>query len=251
MAGIQTNRDYLVHSYEVDAWNRVLPQAILLYMQDLATLQSEDLGVGIKRLRENRFGWMLYQMEYTLKKDFFGYETIDLGTAAIAFDALYAYRKFWLRDKAGNLVGEAKSKWVLFDFEERKIAKKPEWLAEAYGLTGEEREKLTFDKIPIRFEATHSHETRVGYADIDINRHTNNTRYLIWAIEGMPLSWIKQGRIERVNIIFKCETRLGENLQIEMDQDGNRSIHRIRKEDGKIAALLEIDWESVDKESGK
>lgn len=248
MAGIQTNRDYLVHSYEVDAWNRVLPQAVLLYMQDLATLQSEECGVGIKRLRENCFGWMLYQMDYTLEKDFLGYETIDLATAATAFDSLYAYRKFWLRDKAGNVIGQAKSKWVLFDFEKRKIAKKPEWLEEAYGLSGDEKEKLKFDKIPIRFEAEKAHEVKVGYADIDINRHTNNTRYLIWAIEGMPLEWIRQHRVKRTNIIFKCETRLGECLQIEMDQREERSIHRIRKENGQLAAVLEIDWELLVKE---
>ncbi len=248
MAGILTNRDYLVHSYEVDAWNRVLPQAILLYMQDIATLQSEECGVGIERLRENSFGWMLYQMEYSLEKDFFGYETIDLSTAATAFDSLYAYRKFWLRDQNGAVVGEAKSKWVLFDFEKRKIAKKPDWLTQAYGISGDEQEKLKFEKIPIRFEAEKSHEVKVGYADIDINRHTNNTRYLIWAIEGMPLAWIKQYRVKRTNIIFKSETRLGECLQIEMDQQGERSIHRIRKGDGQLAAVLEIDWESVEKE---
>ncbi len=248
MAGIKANRAYLVHSYEVDAWNRVLPQSILLYMQDLATLQSEECGVGIARLRENRFGWMLYQMDYTLTHDFFGYETIDLSTMATAFDALYAYRKFWMRNSKGELIGEAKSKWVLFDFEERKIAKKPDWLREAYGLSGEETDKLSFSKIPLRFEASHTHELKVGYADIDINRHANNARYLIWAIEGMSLDWIRKHRVKRANIIFKCETRLGENLQIDTKQWEEQSVHRVKKEDGKLAAIVEIEWESVEKE---
>jgi medium-chain acyl-[acyl-carrier-protein] hydrolase len=248
MAGIQANRAYLVHSYEVDAWNRVLPQAILLYMQDLATLQSEECGVGIARLRENRFGWMLYQMDYTLTKDFNGYDTIELSTAATAFDALYAYRKFWLRNRDGEIIGEAKSKWVLFDFEERKIAKKPDWLLEAYGLSGEEKDKLSFSKIPTRFEMEHTHEVKVGYADIDINRHANNARYLVWAIEGMSLDWIRKHRVRRANIIFKCETRLGEKIRIETKQREEQSIHRVKKEDGKLAAILEIEWESVEKE---
>jgi medium-chain acyl-[acyl-carrier-protein] hydrolase len=248
MAGIQANRAYLVHSYEVDAWNRVLPQAILLYMQDLATLQSEECGVGIARLRENRFGWMLYQMDYTLTKDFNGYDTIELSTAATAFDALYAYRKFWLRNRDGEIIGEAKSKWVLFDFEERKIAKKPDWLLEAYGLSGEEKDKLSFSKIPTRFEMEYTHEVKVGYADIDINRHANNARYLVWAIEGMSLDWIRKHRVRRANIIFKCETRLGEKIRIETKQREEQSIHRVKKEDGKLAAILEIEWESVEKE---
>jgi medium-chain acyl-[acyl-carrier-protein] hydrolase len=248
MTARKANRAYLVHSYEVDAWNRVLPQAVLLYMQDLATLQSEECGVGIARLRENRLGWMLYQMDYTLTKDFFGYDSIALSTAVTGFDALYAYRKFWLRNSEGEIIGEAKSKWVLFDFEKRKIAKKPDWLREAYGLTGDESGKLLFSKIPTRLESSHAHEVKVGYADIDINRHTNNARYLIWAIEGMSLDWIRKHRVGRVNIIFKCETRLGEKLYIETKQRGEQSIHRVKKEDGKLAAMVEIEWESVEKE---
>ncbi|BES64404.1 acyl-[acyl-carrier-protein] thioesterase [Gottschalkiaceae bacterium SANA] len=248
MTARKANRGYLVHSYEVDAWNRVLPQAVLLYMQDLATLQSEECGVGIARLRDNRLGWMLYQMDYTLTKDFFAYDTIDLSTVSTAFDTLYAYRKFWFRNSEGQIIGEAKSKWVLFDFEKRKIAKKPDWLREAYGLTGDEKDKLSFSKIPTRFEPMHAHEIKVGYADIDINRHTNNARYLIWAIEGMSLEWIRKHRVRHVNVIFKCETRLGENIRIETKQEEKESIHRVKKEDGKLAAVLEIEWESVEKE---
>ena len=119
---------------------------------------------------------------------------------------------------------------------------------EAYGLSGEEKEKLSFSKIPTRFETEHTHEVKVGYADIDINRHANNARYLVWAIEGMSLDWIRKHRVRRTNIIFKCETRLGEKIQIETKQREEQSIHRVKKEDGKLAAILEIEWESVEKE---
>lgn len=64
MSGIMTEREYIIHYYEVDIKKRCLITSLMNYLQDIALTQSADCGVGIDYLNENKLAWVLYNGIY-------------------------------------------------------------------------------------------------------------------------------------------------------------------------------------------
>ena len=48
-------------------------------------------------------------------------------------------------------------------------------------------------------------ERTVLYSDIDINQHFNNSRYIEWVFDAMPIDFFKNHYFKEMSVIFKKE----------------------------------------------
>ena len=77
----------------------------------------------------------------------------------------------------------------------------------------------------------------VCYADIDQNRHVNNTRYADIFANFLPM---KDKRICAITVSYVNEARIGDTLDVHLAcEDGNYYIRTLRP-DGKINTEAEI-----------
>ena len=91
--------------------------AVVNYMQDCSTFQSEDLGIGIDYLKKHHYIWLMNSWQIVLKSFPRLGEKITVGTFAYGFKGIYGYRNFLIKDEEEKELALANSIWVLYDTE--------------------------------------------------------------------------------------------------------------------------------------
>ena len=116
----------LKNSYEFDGRVRyseighrgtmTLP-ALINYFQDCSIFQSEALGLGTGRLRQDKKAWVLSYWQIIVDRYPKLCEKITTGTFATAFKGLFGDRSFYMKDESGQQIACANSIWVFMDLE--------------------------------------------------------------------------------------------------------------------------------------
>jgi acyl-ACP thioesterase len=52
----------------------------------------------------------------------------------------------------------------------------------------------------------------VSFSDVDINRHTNNAKYIEWALDCINLDLVTRMKVTNLIINFNTESRLGDEI---------------------------------------
>ncbi|MFL0252756.1 acyl-[acyl-carrier-protein] thioesterase [Clostridium neuense] len=238
-------KDYNVHLYEVNYNNKANIVSIMNYMGDLATYQSEKLGVGIEYLMSNKIAWVVYKWDVHMDKYPEYDDTVTISTNPYSIRKFYAYRKFEIFNK-GEKIGEANSLWFLINTEKRRPCRVPEDLYNAYGLTKDDDKQLEFEKLLLPSEINSEKRFDVRYSDIDTNRHVNNVKYISWALENIPSDIMKTCSVSDIKVIYEKETSYGETItvQTQMQETEDKYIfdHVIKNSEGEKLTLIKTEF---------
>lgn len=214
MEGIITSKSYEVHSYEVDHYYNVLPEIILSYMQDIAMLQSELLGVGRNFLEQKNISWIVTRY-YVKIEDYPKYmDKIKVSTKAVGFNKLFAFRDFIIDEKCGKKLISANSQWMLIDSKNHKMRKIDDNFYNAYGVDKQRKVVNPFGKSVLPVNINFKNEITAAYSDIDFNGHVNNRRYISWAINSIPKEILKQYILSEFDISFKKEILIDQCITV-------------------------------------
>ena len=86
-------------------------------------------------------------------------------------------------------------------------------------------------------------EHTVSYSDIDIIGHTNNARYMVWAMDAIDYESVSSKRVKDVYINFNKETLAGEKVSIfrvRTEEEGREVYYLEGKVDGRSAFTVKI-----------
>lgn len=246
---VVTERPYRIHYYEVDYQGKILPTALMNYFQDIAWVQSEQVGVGNDYLQTNKYAWLIYQWDIDIKEyPCFG-QTVNVATKACGFNKFNAYRLFQVKDQDENILVNAYSRWVYMDTENMKITIIPPLMYQAYGITSSNSEIKRLSK-PRKIEKLDCvRKFLVRYSDIDTNRHVNNVKYVEWSLETMPDDIIKNYIVKNIKTLYKEQGKYGSSIQVETELkniEGTNSVlglHKVINNNKRILCLLESIWE--------
>lgn len=182
---------------EVDVWQNLTLNGIINYFQDCTTFDSENIGMGIERLKEKHCAWILSAWQIIVNRlPKFG-EKITVQTWPYGFKAFYGDRNFAMLDAEGSKVAVANSVWVFMDMEAgRPVKLEPEQIG-AYTI----EEKLDMEyasrKIALPGELEEKESFPVLRHQLDTNHHVNNGQYVQMAQEFLPEGFqIRQMRAE-------------------------------------------------------
>lgn len=184
---MQRNNQYTFDSRirysEIDHhWQLTLP-GIIDYFQDCSTFQSEEVGLGVRYLREHGRAWVLSSWQVVVDRypDFT--EEVQVSTWATGFKGMLGDRNFCMTDKKGKNIAYANSLWVYMDMEKKRPVKPQPCEIEPYGT----REALAMEyaprKIALPAELTEFPQFSVKKCHIDTNEHVNNCQYIQMAQE--------------------------------------------------------------------
>ena len=113
-------KNFRVESFDVDAFSLARPSALMQKMQQLAGEDLIQYGTGYSQMRAQGHVLVLFASKLHLHSplrtnDEYRLESYSIGTHGATFTRdFYCYRN-------GEEVGLASTKWVLLDFEKRKI----------------------------------------------------------------------------------------------------------------------------------
>lgn len=239
-------KEYEVHFYEVDYKKRAFIMSLMDYFNDVATFQSEKLGIGIDYMTKNNMAWILYKWDISVKKYPMYGDKVIVTTEPCAFKKFYGYRKFQVLDINREVIATANSAWLLIDINEKKPVRVTEHIIKTYGLTDRDNEVLKIENIRELEKVDNFVEFRVRYSDIDTNGHVNNEKYAAWLIESVPLEIVLNYTLTNIKLTYKKESKYGEMVkilsEIEHKEDKIIVIHKVVKEDEAIT-LGETIWE--------
>jgi medium-chain acyl-[acyl-carrier-protein] hydrolase len=172
-------------------------------------------------------------------------ETVKLRTWPDSVVRGTFLRKGDMHDESGNKLMEWTSMWILFDIAERRILKPRDLpvelpVFEDYGV------KIMPEKIILPEqndgELFSSYTHTVRYAEVDTNRHMNNSIYgdlignALFPNMGVALSstdW------REVQINYLAETRMGEEIEVTVRRENN-SYLIIGKTSEKISFMAKV-----------
>ena len=122
-----------------------------------------------------------------------------------------------LKDAQGRKLVEASSIWALIHEDTRKLEMRPA-LGDADDTDGSEMplpEKVVARPASYRFHKT------ITYADLDLNGHMNNVRYVETIMDLHDAAFYQKYMVSELLIQYESEIREGDNLEVFVDEENS------------------------------
>jgi len=236
-------KEYEVKYYEQNLKGDFKESALLNILQDIATLSAESLGFGPTFVFSNNYAWVVLKYHIEIYKPLTNLHKIILKTEPRGVSKLYAFRDFEIFSHDNELLGKAISTWALIDMNTRRMLPTSKTLPMMQ--TFEKRDNdLDYINIEKLENPTYTKEFDVRFDDIDINKHANNSNYLVWALETIPQDYRIANNIESIDIKFRKEISLGGKIQSEAIINENKNSTHVIKDaqTGEELAQALINW---------
>ena len=248
MGSPQFEKEYRVHVYETGPDGQINLYSLFNYMQDIASDHAIRLGFGRDDLmKENRF-WVLSRM-YAAIADFPKWEdTIIVKTRTCGTDKLFALRNYELFYPDRAQIASASSSWLILDQTTRKI-QRPETILPQYNsnLLIEYPSIRNAVKLePAGENGLLSSKFRIKTSDLDVNLHTNNVKYLKWAVDTYDPDFIMNHYPCTAEINYLAESLYNEEIIIRTSAEKENSYiytHSIiRTNDTRELCRIKLEW---------
>lgn len=215
--------------------------SFLQMMQELAKDHAEVLGVGSSTLMPQGLGWALAKLRLDIERLPTCGERVCIKTWASTRTKVTTEREFVLSDEMGDPVATARTMWILFDLNKRRLERLDtlgDWLR-----TDEFASDFKFSDMPQPPDKNALYTSNFGVRkdDLDINQHVNNAIYLTWALEPVPDVFYKTHHPKNMEVWFLSEVFRGQRLDSVCSIEGLRSLHSIVCE-SKERARVNIEW---------
>jgi len=221
---------------ECDEKSNMTLSALVNYLQDSCTFQSESLDLGVKYWEDHRIVWVLSYWHIIIERFPKLGEEICISTWPYEFARFTGYRNFTIKDKDEQVIAYANSLWVYMDTETEKLKRIDEEqkllfpTEPAYSMEAISRKV----KIPSKMEAKEAF--KVPRFCIDSNQHVNNEKYILMAMEYIP----DNSRINSVRVEYNHAAVLGDMIFPHVGIEDNKVTVLLGNEDIKPFAVVQF-----------
>lgn len=225
-------------------YNQINPQgklhlsSLFDFLQEAAWTHAEHIGFGYDFVNEQQKAFVLYQVDVNIKRLPVCNEDIHISTWPSALNRIFAERDYEIKNGQGEVLIEASSQWIIIDTQTRKairptiMTKFLPYVTERKMIDQKKNRALKIDKALLEY--VH----QVQYSEIDINGHTNTSRYLEW-IQNMVKEDLNIQDGDRFSISFVSESKLNESIHLKcIQQENTYHIEAKRDQDTIIIAKL-------------
>ena len=196
-------KEYVLTDMHSNAFGRAKPAALLALAQDIAGEHATLLSDSWEGLQKKHLFWAVSRHRLEIfcpprTGETLLLRTWPMVTTRVAYPrAVEGYRK------DGTLLFRVVSLWILMDTESRSLV-----LPGKGGLTINGCNRGTEGPLPISLSPGHYENQAVRtvvYSDLDRNQHMNNTRYLDWIEDLMPLAFHRDHYLTSCMICYHQE----------------------------------------------
>lgn len=237
------SKELFVNSYHTDLKGKLSIPSLFSFFQEIAWEHASLHGFGYEHLKEQGFFWALSRFHLTIDKLPNWTDRLKLITWPSGIDGIFALRDFEIYDMNGNKLIGATSSWLIVDTNTRR-PRRPDVFKEKMPICDTIRStEMNGQRIDnLEKEASTLFENVTRVSDIDVNGHTNNTKYVEWAINTFNEEDYRRIEVKEVNVNYLSEGFSGDVCVVASKEisQASRLISITRKSDSKSLALIEI-----------
>lgn len=237
-----------VRYHEVDQQGLVRLPVVMTWLQDAGIEHALQLKVAVRDLRKLGLTWVLSRLTLELNRYPRGGEQILVRTWPVTCEGHFSIRDYQLLDAAGTQIGQATTSWAVLNLTSRRPVRISDHVP-PYPLHPERALHDPFATLPLLDNCTTALQLPVLRADLDLNRHVNNTVYAGWALEAVPSEIADTCRPTRLEIGFRAEALYGDTIRsccAAVPDDPLTLLHRIEHAgDGRELCRLRTTWKSL------
>ena len=183
------------------------------YLQEIAALHAEQLGLGFDKLSEMGGYWVLSNIRIEISQLPGREDEVTLRTWPSGYSRTIATREFIGKDQNGSELFRAGSEWMVLN-------KKTNRLKNLFKLD------LNLPKTGIKALPDEIHRlepngdyrkvdmVHVPRSSIDLNGHVNNTEYVRWGIDALRREFKLNENIRCVQATYLSEAFEGDELDL-------------------------------------
>ena len=234
---------YDITSYHANFTHQLTPVSLFCFLQESAWRHADSKGFGWSHLAAKDEFWVLAKINARINRMPNWTEKIRSETWGKKPELLTAYRDFEFFDSDNQSIITATSSWHILNISTHRPTALSHFvddfpIIEHRHAIEEKPQKIQIPSSNILKSKTYD----ILPSDIDMNLHVNNTRYVQWAIDNIPLEFQQQHVLYEINVNFLSEARIGESYFIESCQNGLNFTHIIvsEKENRKLAAVQSV-----------
>lgn len=250
-----------IKTHESDYRLSLKSSALLQIFQDAAVNHAQSLNVGYYDMKKHNLFWVITRFHIIIDRMPQYDETIRVVTWPKAVkhdikntprtrhekkkDDFVFLRDFLIKSSNEEALIRATSSWVILDFTTKKIqasSKLPVELPQNNALNAISVEPR---KIPESEYPTLIYRKQVGYSDIDLNLHVNNTRYADWIMDVFAHDYLDKNTLKTLEINYIREVFWDDKIDLfrcEGEKENSFIVEGIEQRTGKAAfrAYLEF-----------
>lgn len=239
-------KQFRVGFSDIDFAKRLKLSSLFQYFQETAGSAVESIGRGIDVLKEKySVTWVIVRIRVDIERNPVWDEEIAIETWPQKPGRIEFERDFIVRDAKGNIIVRAVSSWVLIDVGTRHI-QKSELIDFSTPPYDEERAiDCRFGKLKPFGQPKRVYNKTVGYSDVDVNGHLNNSRYIDFIMDCFDMETHKRYGVKSVEVNFINEAIPGETLTFYKDvsalDSGVVYVEGVNEEQGKTVFKAQVE----------
>ncbi len=220
---------FTVRSFDVDQRGRLSPLALFSWMLDAAGRHAVQLGWGIHDLQRQGLTWMLSRFRLQIGNLPGWGETVTVRTWPSGLDRLFAMRELRVLNEAGLRLARATSAWLLLNKSTRRPLRPGQELAELAASTPGRDDELAVEPLPELGEPVRGPTFTARAFDLDVNGHVTAASLARWVLESLPAAPLLDQPLHSLELEFRAEVLLGDEIVGECERQGEMTLHRLRR----------------------
>lgn len=245
-------QDIQIPCYDTDASFHLKPASFMDLAQEIAFWAAQTLGFGYDELIARKTAWVICRMHFKFQNPPKWRDSVRLYTWHKGLSGPFFLRDFEMRakddsdfnDKSKALV-VGTSSWVVMNMETRSMVKS-DTLGSFVPMETQCQDDAIAENCTKLVMPKSVSEELVGkrvieYSDVDFNQHTNNARYLVWAMDCIDYDTVSSRMVTDVRINFNRETKPGDVVELYRSHVGDSWFIEGRL-NGKSCFCAQIDF---------
>jgi acyl-ACP thioesterase len=223
---------FRIRTYECGVDGRIKIFSLMQYLQEIAALHAEQLGLGFEKLGEMNGCWVLSNIRIEISRLPGRDDEVTLRTWPSGYSRAIATREFVGKDQNGTELFRAGSEWMVLNKQTNRLknlsscrghlardsrAGRPRNLFRLDLNLPKTGQKVLPDELkrlePMN-EYNQADQVLVPHSAIDLNGHVNNTEYVRWGMDALRKTSKFNENVRSVQATYLSEAFEGDELDL-------------------------------------
>jgi medium-chain acyl-[acyl-carrier-protein] hydrolase len=222
---------FRIRTYECGVDGRIKLFSLMQYLQEIAALHAEQLGLGFDKLSEMGGYWVLSNIRIEISRLVGRQDQVTLKTWPSGYSRTIATREFVGKDQNDGELFRAGSEWMVMNKNTNRL-KNLFKLDLNLPKTGTKILPDEFKRLEPNGDYREVDVVRVPHSTIDLNGHVNNTEYVRWGIDVLRRTFKLDKNIRRVQATYLSEVFEDDELDLLVSSGSSGQFGVLGRESG-------------------